>query len=231
MMLQQTGTGRVSRKYSEFLRAFPDLRSLAEAREKEVLAAWQGLGYNRRALYLKRSAEIILHLHRGRIPRTPEDLTALPGVGTATASAVLAFAFNIPVVFIETNIRRVFLRFFFPDETGITDAQIRPLVEQTLDRINPREWYYALMDYGAKIKRAEGNPNRRSAHYKKQPRFEGSVRQLRGRTIATLLRVSWMTTAGLKAELGEKGKKLAAVLGQLVFEGFLKRRGRSYSIR
>jgi A/G-specific adenine glycosylase len=230
-MLQQTSTDRVEGKYRWFLKTFPDFRSLAAAREREVIAAWRGLGYNRRALYLKRTAELVLERHGGRLPRVPEELEALPGVGRATASSVLAFAYNIPAAFIETNIRRVFLHFFFPRARGVTDSEILPLVERTLDRTNPREWYYALMDYGALLKAPEGNPNRRSAHYKRQPRFEGSVRQFRGRVIATLLRFPKMTAVEMARELGGRKETVSAVLEKLLSEGFLEKRGRRFSIR
>ncbi len=163
IMLQQTGISRVMAKYGAFLRAFPSLRRLAQASVADVLAAWKGLGYNRRALALLKTARIICENHRGRVPRSLDELVALPGIGQATASAVLVYAFNMPVAFIETNVRRVFLHFFFPGETQVSDARILPLVESTMDRENPREWFYALMDYGTMLAAAGENANTRSA--------------------------------------------------------------------
>lgn len=231
MMLQQTGAERVSRKYPEFLRAFPSLRALAAAEVRQVLGAWKGLGYNRRALYLKRAAEIIVAQHGGRVPRSREALAALPGFGIPTASAVCAFAFNQPVAFVETNIRRVFLHFYFPGETRVPDSRILPLVEKALDQRRPREWYYALMDYGAALKGSADNPNRRSAHYRKQAAFEGSARQLRGMVLAALLETPGMTEAALAAKIDTRNGRLREVLRTLVSEGFLTRKGARYSIR
>ncbi|HOO91646.1 MAG TPA: hypothetical protein PLA74_12550, partial [Syntrophales bacterium] len=146
IMLQQTQAPRVLLKYEEFLQHFPDVSSLASAPLHDVLGAWQGLGYNRRALALKQSAQKIVAFHGGIIPRDEGSLVSLPGIGTATARAVRAFAFNEPVIFIETNIRAVFIHYFFSQEETVSDSDLRPLVEKTLDHDNPRRWYNALMD-------------------------------------------------------------------------------------
>ena len=148
IMLQQTQTFRVMGKYEAFIDAFPDFAALAHAELSAILSLWQGLGYNRRALSLKKIAEIVMHNFGNELPACREALMGMPGIGNATAGALLAFAFNRPVPFIETNIRRVFIHFFFNYREGITDSEIMPLVEQTLDREAPRQWYYALMDYG-----------------------------------------------------------------------------------
>ena len=151
IMLQQTQVDRVIEKYGLFLSSFPDFQTLAAASVKDVLRLWQGLGYNRRALGLKALAERVVTQHRGRLPSDPDKLIALPGIGKYTAGAVGAFAFNKPVVFMDTNIRRVFIHTFFKDQDLIEDAHILPLVEQTLDASDPRSWYNALMDYGAML--------------------------------------------------------------------------------
>ncbi|MFA5354028.1 MAG: hypothetical protein WC291_07350, partial [Thermodesulfovibrionales bacterium] len=181
VMLQQTQVERVMGKYAEFIALFPDFPSLAAAPLQEVLAAWQGMGYNRRAISLQRLAVRVMEEHGGILPASPELLAKLPGIGKATASSIAAFAFNSPTVFIETNIRRVFIHFFFHDRDDVKDTEIYPLVELTLDRQDPRQWYYGLMDYGSLFRKTRHNPNRKSAHYSKQSRFEGSRRQLRGR--------------------------------------------------
>jgi len=189
VMLQQTQAGRVIQKYVEFLKRFPTLPALAAASPRDVLAAWQGLGYNRRALALHRAAREIIARHKRRVPRVYEDLVALPGIGAYTAGAVLAFAFQEPVVFIETNIRRAHLDFFFSDKENVRDRDILPLVAQTMDAKNPREWYYALMDYGSHLpKILQKNSNVQSKHYIKQSAFKGSLRELRGKIIAELSR-------------------------------------------
>jgi A/G-specific adenine glycosylase len=185
MMLQQTQVDRVLKKYARFLDRFPSFLSLKNASVSEVLAAWSGLGYNRRALYLKRTASKIIEEYGGILPSERHILETLPGIGRGTSGALSAFVFNAPVVFIETNIRRVFIHYFFGGtKRKIADAEILDLVEKTLDKKNSREWYYALMDYGSWLgKNNRENPNRKSALYKKQSVFRGSERELRGRIL------------------------------------------------
>jgi len=188
IMLQQTQVSRVLYKYPAFIRRFPSFSVLSRAHKISVQKAWQGLGYNRRAVALINIARKIVHEHGGRLPRTEAELLTFPGVGKGTVGALRAFAFNLPAVFIETNIRRVFIYFFFYGKRNVSDREILPLIEQTLDKQCPREWYYALMDYGAMLGRQEKeNPNVRSAHYKKQTPFKGSRRELRGKILKLLL--------------------------------------------
>jgi A/G-specific adenine glycosylase len=230
IMLQQTSVARVLPRYAAFLRAFPSFRQLAGASIQEVMSAWKGLGYNRRALALRQSARQITSTFHGRLPRTVEELVRLPGVGHATASAVIVYAFNIPLVFIETNVRRVFLHQYFPDQGSVPDSLVAPLVEKTLDRKNPREWYYALMDYGTSLSGGRQNPNRRSRGYKVQSRFEGSLRQLRGRILSVIIEKKSASRQQIEAELGAE-PRLPQALGQLEEEGFLRFRGGRYSFR
>ena len=223
MMLQQTQAARVLGHYERFLARFPDPATLAVAPLAAVLERWSGLGYNRRALALHRTAGILVRAHGGTLPPDRDALLRLPGVGPATAGALLAFAFSRPAVFIETNIRRVFLHQFFPAAAAVPDAALLPLVARTVDRRQPRRWYYALMDWGAVLGRRPGNPNRRSAHYSRQTRFAGSRRELRGRVLRLLTEHRCLTTA----ELGQHcpDQRLAAVLADLVAEQFLERAG------
>lgn len=187
IMLQQTQVARVLEKYPEFLKRFPRVETLAEASLSEVLISWQGLGYNRRAQYLWKSAQQIMSAHSGRIPKNYSGLRELYGFGDYTANAVLTFVHNEPRAFIETNIRRVFIHHFFNERGGVSDAEILPLVEATIYKENPREWYYALMDYGAQLPRlAQGNANTQSKHYVRQSAFKGSLRELRGKVIRFL---------------------------------------------
>jgi len=186
-MLQQTQVSRVLEKYPEFLKKFPTVETLANAPLAEVLRVWQGMGYNRRARYLRESAQKILNDHRGQVPKDERALLSLPGVGHYTANAILAFAHNEPRIFIETNIRRVYISHFFENRSEVSDKEILTTVEQTLDTKNPREWYYALMDYGAHLpKVARKNSNTQSKHYTKQSTFKGSLRELRGKIIRAL---------------------------------------------
>ncbi len=229
-MLQQTGTGRVLPRYPVFIRAFPDPAALARAPVSTVLRIWKGLGYNRRALFLREAARRMVREHGGRVPRALEDLVGLPGIGRATAAAVLVFSHGKTIPFIETNIRRVFLHCFFPGAASVSDAEILPLVERTMDREDPREWFYALMDYGSMLKSAEGNPNRRSAHYHRQSRFEGSPRQLRGLILSVLLERRTATAAEISRALG-RDTGVRQALEDLEGEGFLSRRGARYRLR
>ena len=223
MMLQQTQVPRVLGHYARFLARFPDPASLASAPLADVLERWSGLGYNRRALALHRAAGVVVHQHGGALPPDRDLLLRLPGVGPSTAGALLAFAFSRPAVFIETNIRRVFLHQFFPAAAAVADAALLPLVERTVDRGQPRRWYYALMDWGAALGRRPGNPNRRSAHYSRQSPFAGSRRELRGRVLRLLTERRCLTFAELQERFPDD--RLAAVVADLTAEQFLSRSG------
>lgn len=186
LMLQQTQVERVIPKFNQFIVRFPDAQSLANAPLSAVLTEWVGLGYNRRAQYLHRLAQDVVNRFNGSFPPTYAQLVSLPGIGPNTAGAVLNYAFNQPAVFVETNIRTVFIHHFFADAEMVDDKDIRGLVEATLDQEHPREWFWALMDYGTYLKRTAGNNIARSRNYKKQSRFEGSLRQIRGKIVALL---------------------------------------------
>jgi len=230
LMLQQTQVGRVIAKYKQFLRRFPTIESVARAPLRAILEQWQGLGYNRRALALKNLAAMVVDRHAGRIPSTIEALKALPGVGAATAGAVCAFAFNKPAVFVETNIRSVFIHHFFHDREGVTDSEILPLVAQTLDAKRPRRWYYALMDYGVALKERHPNPSRRSAHYTKQSPFEGSLRQVRGMILRALVKQPGISEPALVQEINRDAAMVRHCLGQLRTEGFIIKKGNRFFI-
>lgn len=187
IMLQQTQTFRVEPKYTVFIERFPSFDALANATQKEIFAYWQGLGYNRRALYLQQIAQWVMTNHNGTLPQDPLILETQKGIGHATARSICTFAFNIPTVFIETNIRSVFLHEFFNGQTNVHDKQLLPLIEQTVNAQDPRSWYYALMDYGVFLKATIPNPNIHSAHHSKQTKFEGSTRQIRGAILRLLL--------------------------------------------
>lgn len=221
-MLQQTQVERVLGKYRHFLSLFPDFATLSTASLRDVLQVWDGLGYNRRALNLVRAARIVTSDFGGILPAKYESLRKLPGVGSATANSILVFAFNIPRVFLETNIRRVFLHFFFQEQFDIHDNAILSLIEETLDRSNPREWYYALMDYGAMLRRSIENPNRRSVHYKKQSSFKGSEREIRGMILRTLLHTNSLPFQTLQEMIHKTPESVKKILTQLAREGFLK---------
>jgi A/G-specific adenine glycosylase len=186
IMLQQTQANRVIHFYERFITALPNVAALAKATSREVLTLWSGLGYNRRAVALHNIARLIQRDHNGIFPASPQELQMLPGIGVNTAGSIAAFAFNYPSIFIETNIRTVFLHLFFRDQPLITDKQILPLIMQSLDKENTRIWYYALMDYGNLLKKEIPNPNRNSKHYTIQSKFIGSDRRVRGAIIRHL---------------------------------------------
>ncbi len=222
VMLQQTQTERVIEKYTSFIRRFPDFKSLALATVRDVLDEWIGLGYNRRALALQKAARIVESEYDGTLPSEEGHLLQLPGIGTYSASAILAFAFNKPTVFIETNIRTVFTFFFGND--GITDREIMALVEQTVDLSNPREWYYALFDYGAMLKRSLTRKERRELS-KSQPPFIGSDRQIRGTILKTLVSGNIITESDILTHITADIDRVARILTGLQREGFIVRDG------
>ena len=220
VMLQQTQTSRVINKFEEFMGVFPSFSVLAQAPLGDVLRVWQGLGYNRRGKFLHQAAQIIQQDYLGVLPNDPKKLVLLPGIGPATAASVCAFAFNTPTIFIETNIRAVFLHIFFPGRTLISDKELLPLIECTLDYNNAREWYYALMDYGVMLKSQYVNPSRRSKHHAVQSKFEGSDRQIRGAIIRLLSGVPGLTFDQVKEKLGPDNR-LEAILRDLSKEGLI----------
>lgn len=230
IMLQQTQTGRVAEKFVEFIGAFPTLESLAAAPLSRVLSVWQGMGYNRRARYLRDLAAQLASEHGGRIPDDPGLLAKLPGIGRATAASICAFAFDRPVIFIETNIRAVFIHFFFHDRKEVDDRDIIPLAEAALDRKNPRDWYSALMDYGAMLKQRHTNPSRKSAHHQTQKPFAGSRRQIRGMVLRALLKNRGTTAKRLASIIGMPEKEVMPVIEGLVREGMICRKGRTLDI-
>ncbi len=222
VMLQQTQTSRVIEKYLAFLEVFPNHHAVSNATLPQVLKLWQGLGYNRRAMYLKKSCEIIKNELNDTFPSDPASLSKLPGIGINTAGAICAFAYNKSVVFIETNIRRVFIHEFFKNTLEISDKEILPLIEISLPSRDIRNWYYALMDYGAFLAKQTTNPNRKSKHYTVQSKFNGSVRQTRGQILQALLR-GVRSVPGLAQQI--ESAHVESALDQLIKEGFIEKKG------
>ena len=204
VMLQQTQVSRVDGRWQRWLERFPTVDALAAAAPSDVLEEWQGLGYNRRALSVHRAAQAISEAG-GVFPQDPKELVKLPGIGPATAAGIRAFAFNLHGVYLETNVRTVFLHELYPQAEGVPDSELVPLVELTCPasaadavdadgaandattELTPRSWYYALLDYGAYLKKTIPNPSRRSKSHVKQSRFEGSHRQKRAELLRVLL--------------------------------------------
>lgn len=226
VMLQQTQVSRVDGRWQRWLECFPTVDALAAAAPSDVLEEWQGLGYNRRALSVHRAAQAISEAG-GVFPQDPKELVKLPGIGPATAAGIRAFAFNLHGIYLETNVRTVFLHELYPQAEGVPDSELVPLVELTCPasvedaadvadadstandvdadgaagvdtavdtaananetELTPRSWYYALLDYGAYLKKTIPNPSRRSKSHVKQSRFEGSHRQKRAELLRVLL--------------------------------------------
>lgn len=222
VMLQQTQVPRVIEKYKEFLKAFPSVHSLADARLADVLRVWSGLGYNRRARYLHEAAKIVVKENRGRIPKTAEELEQLPGIGHYTARAIAAFAYNTSDVFIETNIRTVFIHHFFPKKERVSDAELLPLIAQALKGQEPRAWYAALMDYGSHLKQTAGNASRKSAHHVTQKKFKGSMREARGLVLKALQNRA-LSEVQLQKETGLNTTRLHAALAGLNKDGLVRK--------
>lgn len=222
MMLQQTQVERMVPFYTRFIRQFPTPWALAKAPLCTVLKAWQGLGYNRRAKYLHQTAAIISN--QGWHEK-------LPGVGSYTKAAVEAFAHNKPTVFVETNIRTVFIHHCFPRTPKVSDSMILVYVKKALKQsgMEPREFYARVMDYGALLKKQGIKLNSRSKHYSKQSAFEGSERQTRGLILKALLRKP-ATLRRLYNITGRRKGDLTHVLANLSTEGLIQSKGNKFYI-
>jgi A/G-specific adenine glycosylase len=222
IMLQQTQVPRVMEKFPTFVAAFPDFRTLAKAPVSQVYMHWQGLGYNRRALHLKNAAEQICEKYNGELPHTAEELDALPGIGAATAASIMAFAYNFPSVFIETNIRTVITWHFFKDKEQVSDEEILPIVKQSLFTKNPRVWYWALMDYGTTLKKQMPGLNAKSKTYTPQSKFHGSRRQIRGEILKLLLEQPGLSYGEIAKALTKERIIVGEICKELRAEGFIR---------
>ncbi len=222
VMLQQTQVERVVPYFERWMKEFPTAKKLTDAKLSKVLKEWQGLGYNRRGKFLYEAAKVIVKEGWGG---------RLPGVGPYTRAAVEAFAFNKPSVFIETNIRTVYTHFYFKDKHGVADSELLPLIEKDLkkSKMEPRDFYAALMDYGSHLKRSGIKINKQSKHYSKQSAFEGSGRQLRGAILRELLKQPQTQTQLIKKTSRTK-KEVSQLLARLVSEGLLKKERNRYRV-
>ncbi len=230
VMLQQTQVDRVIPKYRSFIKKFPTFKALASASLQSVLVEWKGLGYNRRALGLKRAAEAVVKEYGGKLPRDYASLLKLPGIGPYTAHAVRAFTWNEPDVFIETNIRSVYIHHFFPKSKKVDDAKLFPLIEETLDTKKPREWYYALMDYGTYLKKTVGNTSRKSSSYSRQSKFKGSHRELRALVLHEVAKRKRSTVPDIARAIAKEKAEVASTVAELAKEGFVVHTGRIVSV-
>lgn len=240
VMLQQTQAARVEEAYRRFLRRFPSLRALAAAPRRDVLVAWDGLGYNRRAVALAEAVRTIVREHGGRVPRDPAVLRTLPGVGPYTAAAVASIAFGVPVAAVDTNVRRVISRAV----GGVEDLgaiRVRELAQAWLDPGDPGGWNQALMDLGREVcrpaPRCEACPLRTTCRWvgggadppSRPPRraepFQGSMRQLRGAVVGALRTRPSATVRELARGLGEDEERVREAVRRMTAEGLLERQG------
>jgi len=235
VMLQQTQVERVIPFYKNFLKKFPTAKVLAAAPLADVLKAWQGLGYNRRAKLLREASQELVRtpLFSTRL-NLVKELEKLPGVGPYTASAVAAFAYNQDVVFVETNIRTAIMYHFFSKKNkkgtmtyrSVSDAQILEVLEHLSPRGKSREWYSALMDYGAYLKRSGVQINKKSKHYTKQSAFTGSLREARGAILRALAEKT-TSAARLANRLGPTRRlQMREAIKALTSEGLVEKTGR-----
>lgn len=230
VMLQQTQTERVIGYWLAWIERWPRPEDLAAASLDEALRAWSGLGYNRRGRFLRDAAVEITNRFGGRVPAEVPALESLPGIGPYTARAVATFAFGAREIFIETNIRSVVLHFFFPGEDRVPDSVLYPLLEAAMDRNDPRRWYWALMDYGAALKKTAANPNRRSKHYARQSRFEGSLRQARGAVLRALLDERVGSVESLSVRLALEPARVQEALRALGADGLVAETSGEYRV-
>jgi A/G-specific adenine glycosylase len=231
VMLQQTQAPRVVAPYRSFLKRFPSVRALANASASAVISEWSGLGYNRRALALSRTARVVVVEHAGRIPADPVALQCLPGVGPYTAAAVATFGHGRALPLVETNIRRVVARL-----ERVADDDVGPVAERWLDRRHPSDWNQALMDVGREICRpgvprcgtcplrrwcrSAGRPGH--AVPRSQPStFEGSFRQIRGRVIAQLAAGDSRSIATLAKAANASPDRVAEAVRALARDGLV----------
>ncbi len=234
IMLQQTQVSRVLDYYKNWKKIFPNWNKLAKAELRDVLKEWKGLGYNRRGKYLH---DIAKRVSQSQFPKDGRSLRDLPGIGEYTASAIEAFSFNHPSILIETNIRTAVIYHFFKNKNDVSDKEIRFVLEQcikpgTKAHKNPREWYWALMDYGSHLKQEVGNLNKKSKTYSRQTRFEGSSRQLRSQILHYIVEAGPVSTAQIKRVYGStsRSKEIESLLTALQDNNMIKKTKDKWSV-
>jgi A/G-specific adenine glycosylase len=235
-MLQQTQAARVAPAFERFVAVFPSVAALAAARRADVVRAWVGLGYNRRAVALSEAARAIVRDHGGRVPSDPRVLRSLPGVGPYTAAAVASLAFGVPVAAVDTNARRIVARFHVGvDAADVPVRRVREVADAWLDRRDPGTWNQALMDLGREVCRptprcgacplAAGCRFRARGAVPRPParapgRFEGSSRQLRG-AIVRLLAERPATIATIATRTGVADERVRDAVVSLHRDGLV----------
>ena len=235
IMLQQTQVDRVVPFHAAFINTLPDWQALADCPEPKLLRLWKGLGYNRRALNTKRAAKYVLEHHDGLLPQTREELQKIPNVGIYTSAALMNFVHGVPTALIETNVRTVFFHHFYKNRQEISDKEIMKKVTNTMKQTSPREWMYALMDYGSHLRASGIKITSKSKHYKKQSIFKGSEREVRGKILEILLNIPILTQGLLEQHTGDalpnNEWNISKVVQDLINEGFLEAKENNISIK
>ncbi len=217
VMLQQTQVSRVLPKYHAFLALFPDVSALAQATPAQVLKAWQGMGYNRRALYLKKTAEVVATTYKGIFPKSELELLRLPGVGKYTARAIMVFAFRQNVSMIDTNIRQIIVHFFF-DGLPQKEKDVELYADLLVPLDQSWEWHQALMDFGS-LEMPNLRPRKTGQKKKNTLPFKETDRYFRGRIVDALREKSWKEQT-LIAHMSEFYEKPEAFIERII-EGLL----------
>ena len=218
IMLQQTQVSRVVLKFDEFMKEFQTIESLAKTNIKHLLKVWSGLGYNRRAIWLKEAAKQIVE--RGEFPQSVKELQELKGIGPYTSRSVLIFAFNKDLAAVDTNIRRILIASGFADET-MSDRQLQPIAETVLLRGRSRDWHNALMDYGSLVLTSSKT---NISPVTKQSCYEGSSRQVRGAVIRALTASDEIELENLMGLLDCEANEteLIKIINKLVSDGMVE---------
>ena len=227
IMLQQTQAARVAPKFEAWIKAFPTPQKLAQAKLADVLAHWQGLGYNSRAKRLQDAAKIIVEQFGGKVPRTPEELLTLPGIGPYTSRSVLIFAHNDNLATVDTNIRRILIHDFnIPEDTS--DKELFAIAQQLVPKGKSRDYHNALMDYGATIVTARKTGIKPKTQ---QSTFKGSVRYYRGKILKHLLAHKSITPKQLEKEFTQTPKPINDIAQSLINEGLLVKTRKGYELK
>ena len=230
IMLQQTQIPRVLEKFPQFIEAFPNWETLARTDTQKLFKIWQGMGYWRRAKYLRECAGAVENVYGGTLPKEPEALMTLPGIGHYTAHAVTCFAYQNPKAFIDTNIRRVFINAFFADKQNVTDKEILPIAQNAVWTPNPREWHYALMDYGSLVLGNTRSLNKQSRHYARQSKFEGSFRSYRAEVIRYLTQNKKASQKAIHTHLSNSPYKTKEILVALAKDNIIHKKGSGWEL-
>ena len=227
IMLQQTQVSRVVPKFNEFMDMFPTIESLASASTKQLLQVWSGLGYNRRAIWLKEAARQIVE--QGEFPKSVKELQELKGVGPYTSRSILIFAFNRDLAAVDTNIRRVLIASGFADE-DTSDKELQSTADAVLFRGRSRDWHNALMDYGSQVLTSSSTGISPTS---KQTCYEGSSRQVRGAVIRMLTNVNELELREIMQLLDcdLRASEIECILTQLIADGLVEKvQGSKYRI-